>query len=79
MRQLTISDVAEMVGVKVATIRAHRARSTMPEPSGYLGDKPFWSEAVIAKWMADRPRQGRPVKPVKPVKPSWRYQRKVTQ
>lgn len=66
----TMADLAELLGVKTATIRHYRAVSApggryadhpFPEPSGHLGQTPYWlaeRNDEIRKWAADRPGQG---------------------
>lgn len=60
MDMLTITDVAERVGVKRQTIDAYRLRGLMPEPDGYLGKSPWWRAKTIDRWNATRNQLGRP-------------------
>jgi hypothetical protein len=66
----TMADLADLLGVKAATIRHYRAVSLpggryadhpFPEPSGHLGQTPYWlSERndEIRAWAAARPGKG---------------------
>lgn len=66
----TTAGIAELLGVKAATIRHYRAVSApggryadhpFPEPDGYLGNTPYWlvsNEDKIKQWAAARPGQG---------------------
>jgi len=68
--EMTMADVAVMLGVKTATIRHYRAVSApggryanhpFPEPDGHLGNVPYWfvtSDNKILAWAAGRPGQG---------------------
>jgi predicted DNA-binding transcriptional regulator AlpA len=58
--QLTISEVAKLVGVSNQSIRAYRVRGTIPAPDGYLGRTPWWERSTIETWLAERPKRGRP-------------------
>lgn len=67
---LTMADIAVMLGVKVTTVRHHRASSLpgcryashpFPEPDGHLSNAPYWDvnrELEIREWAASRPGQG---------------------
>lgn len=59
-RMLTTKEVAELVGVAESSIRTYRIRKTIPEPTGYLGQTPWWSKSVIDKWKIERKGRGRP-------------------
>jgi predicted DNA-binding transcriptional regulator AlpA len=56
--QLTARDVAELAGVQVSTIAAHRKRGTIPPPDGRLGDTYWWRHSTIEAWLSTRRRQG---------------------
>ena len=55
---LTISDIAEMVGVAPDTIAAYRYRGYLPEPQAVIGRTPVWSRPVIRHWLQTRPGNG---------------------
>ncbi len=55
---LTISDIAEMVGVAPDTIAAYRYRGYLPEPQAVIGRTPVWSRPVIRYWLQTRPGNG---------------------
>ena len=61
--QLTSADVATLAGVTRASIHRYRFRGSIPEPDGYLGRTPWWHEATIRQWLAERPKVGRPPTP----------------
>lgn len=54
--RLTVSEVAEMVGVKPATFRSYVSRGQAPKADGqYDGRTPFWFYATIVAWKRDTP------------------------
>jgi hypothetical protein len=55
---LTISDIADMVGVEPDTIAAYRYRGYLPEPQAVIGRTPVWSRPVIRHWIQTRPGNG---------------------
>lgn len=55
---VTISDIAEMVGVAPDTIAAYRYRGYLPEPQAVIGRTPVWSRPVIRHWLQTRPGNG---------------------
>lgn len=55
---LTLSEVAERLGLALGTVSAYRARGRMPEPTVQYGRTPLWSEDVIDRWRATQPRAG---------------------
>jgi hypothetical protein len=58
--RLDTSAVAELAGVKPASIHRQRLRGTVPEPDGYLGRTPWWYRRTIERWLATRPPAHRP-------------------
>jgi ParB family chromosome partitioning protein len=58
--QLTTGEVAEMVGVKPASIRQYLARGVFPPPDGHLGATPWWKPETVAAWQTSRRGPGRP-------------------
>ena len=55
---LTISDIAEMVGVAPDTIAAYRYRGYLPEPQAVIGSTPVWSRPIVRHWLQTRPGNG---------------------
>ncbi len=55
---LDTSDVAELVGVKVPTIRTYLHRGDMPKPDRVIGRSPVWRRETIDAWLAERPGRG---------------------
>ena len=55
---VTISDIAEMVGVAPDTIAAYRYRGYLPEPQAVIGRTPVWSRPIIRHWLETRPGNG---------------------
>lgn len=62
-RQLTTREVADLVGVKVATVRQYITRGTFPKPDGYFGPTPWWTPETVTAWIENRRGPGRPTKP----------------
>ncbi|HXC64123.1 MAG TPA: helix-turn-helix domain-containing protein [bacterium] len=54
---LSYSDIAALLGVSAATIRAYRHTGRLPEPDAMLADRPRWRRASILAWQAARPGQ----------------------
>ena len=52
---LTISEIAELTGLKVDTINKYRNRNTLPEPDNVIGRTPTWKRETIETWNALRP------------------------
>jgi hypothetical protein len=59
-RLLSVTEVAQRLGLSVSTVRWHRTHRSMPDPDGQVGPTPFWTEATIDGWAARRPGRGRP-------------------
>lgn len=56
---LNTKQIAQIVGVKPATIRAYRHRGFMPLPVRYLdGRTPLWSADEIQQWHRERLARG---------------------
>jgi hypothetical protein len=67
---LTTADVANLLGIKPATIRHYRANSLpggryeahpFPQPDGKVGSLVYWKpdrEQELLDWAANRPGQG---------------------
>lgn len=53
-RFLSLKEVAELIGVKPATL----ARYRLPEPDAFIGQTRGWRQATIEKWNAARPGRG---------------------
>lgn len=60
----TTSDVAEYLGVRVATVSTYRKREQMPKADVVIGRTPAWKPARIVEWHANRPRPGVGGRPV---------------
>ena len=58
-RILTVSDVARLARVRPATISTYVRREQMPRPDGQFGRTPWWREATIRRWLAQRARSPR--------------------
>jgi len=58
MRQLLdTAAVAEMLGVKPATVHQYRHRGTFPAPDATFAGRPGWYATTIREWAATRPGQ----------------------
>lgn len=67
---LTTADIAELLGVKAATIRHYRADSLpggryeshpFPQPDGKFGQAPYWNPGrrqELLDWASSRPGPG---------------------
>ena len=55
---MTITEVADRLGVKPETVRSYRARGLMPDPAAVYGQSPVWTPEAIEAWIASRPGQG---------------------
>ena len=55
---MTITEVADRLGVKAETVRSYRSRGLMPEPAAVYGQSPVWTPGAIEAWIASRPGQG---------------------
>jgi predicted DNA-binding transcriptional regulator AlpA len=55
---LDVAQIADIVGVKPATIRQYAHRGDMPKPDRRFGRSPAWRRSTIARWLEDRPGQG---------------------
>jgi hypothetical protein len=60
----TTSDVAEYLGVQVATVTNYRKREQMPAPDLTVGRTHMWRPARIMSWHGSRPRPGVGGRPV---------------
>jgi predicted DNA-binding transcriptional regulator AlpA len=54
----TTSDVAEYLGVQVATVSNYRKRGQMPEPDETVGRTHMWRPRRVIEWHEARPRPG---------------------
>lgn len=61
-QMLTTGEVAELAGIKPASVRRLRVRGTFPKPDGYFGPTPWWRPATIMAWQETRRPGGRPKK-----------------
>jgi 8-oxo-dGTP pyrophosphatase MutT (NUDIX family)/predicted DNA-binding transcriptional regulator AlpA len=60
----TTTDVAEYLGVRVATVSTYRKRGQMPAPDQSLGRSHVWRPSRIIAWHEGRPRPGTGGRPV---------------
>jgi predicted DNA-binding transcriptional regulator AlpA len=54
----TTTDVANYLGVAIATVSSYRARGQMPEPDRTIGRTHVWSPRRIIEWHDNRPGHG---------------------
>lgn len=59
------AEIAEMVGVKVGTIRNYRSIGLLPEPDApfSIPDRPRWRRSTIVAWQQNRRGMGAPGRP----------------
>jgi uncharacterized protein YjcR len=57
MDNLRVADIADLFGIKPATVRAYHTRDQMPAADGYDKHGPWWKAATIEAW--SRPGRGR--------------------
>lgn len=67
---LTLSDIAERIGVGVESMRVYHQRATknrreghprpgdLPEPDAVFGRSPVWDEETVGRWEHARPGRG---------------------
>lgn len=51
-----IEDVAELAGVKVATVHQWRYRKRLPPPDVTVSGQPAWYESTIRRWLEETGR-----------------------
>lgn len=80
-KYLTLSDIAERIGVGVESIRVYHQRANkhrkegaprpgdLPEPDAVFGRSPVWREATIRRWEAARPGRGVRLRPTRVRRP----------
>lgn len=61
-QMLTTAEVADLLGVKPASVRRYIHRGTFPQPDGHLGVTPWWSPDTVRAWERSRRGPGRPAK-----------------
>lgn len=49
---LTISEVADRLGLSTSTITSYKARGYMPQPDTQYGRTPLWKVTTIDSWRA---------------------------
>ena len=54
-RLLTISEVAEILGIRESSVRGYKARGQMPPPDRQYGRTPLWLERTIREWKGEAP------------------------
>lgn len=61
--RLSTREVADLVGLKVDTIRAYVSRGLFPQPDGWLDRTPWWHRGTAEIWQRTQRRpMGRPRK-----------------
>lgn len=59
--RLSTREVADLVGLKVDTIRAYVSRGLFPQPDGWLDRTPWWYQRTAEVWQQTQRRApGRP-------------------
>lgn len=53
---LTLSQVAEKLGLSMGTVSAYRSRGRMPAPDMQYGRTPLWKPETIMAWRAGQTR-----------------------
>lgn len=53
---LTLSQVAERLGLTMGTVSAYRSRGKMPEPDLQYGRTPLWKPETITAWRSSQTR-----------------------
>lgn len=54
--QLTVRDVAELLGIQPVTWRAYVSRDQAPKPDGHIDARtPYWRRETIEAWKASKP------------------------
>jgi len=53
---LTLTQVAEQLGLSMGTVSAYRSRGRMPEPDLQYGRTPLWKPETIRAWRAGQTR-----------------------
>lgn len=54
----TSQQLADLLGIKRASIHRYRTRGDIPDPDETVGRTPLWSKPRIDKWLAERPGHG---------------------
>lgn len=49
-KYLTISEIADKLGITRSTLTAYRTRGRMPAPDLQYGRTPLWKPETIRKW-----------------------------
>lgn len=49
---------AAKLGIEPGSVTRYVNRREAPEPDGYVGLSPWWYEATVTKWIAERPGTG---------------------
>ena len=57
-RYLSLSEVADLIGVSVGTAKGYLHQGRLPEPDAMTGRTRGWSKQTIVEWHAARPGQG---------------------
>lgn len=56
---LDTAGVADLLGVKPATVRTYLMRGSIPEPDYRLSGRPIWLGATMRRWVSERRRWSR--------------------
>jgi predicted site-specific integrase-resolvase len=56
---LTLTQVANQLGLAVSTLTSYRARGYMPRPDAQYGRTPVWKPATITRWRAGQTKATR--------------------
>jgi len=53
---LTLTEVADRLGLSKGTVSAYRTRGKMPKPDKQYGRTPLWRPDTIKAWRGSQPR-----------------------
>lgn len=55
---MTLSDIAEDLGVKYETAVVYHSRGTLPAADEHVGHSPLWKRTTYTRWKNNRPGRG---------------------